>query len=117
MDMPVKVNQLGANMWEQVIIVLTTFLDFMFSSKLIKAHNMVALLLGPWFKDLSLLVDYVGHFSTIKIDVVYDKEFFLPSYLEKFVLEAPWMVQYFFHCCARTMCNLDVVFGVGVYEE
>jgi hypothetical protein len=48
MDMRMKVNQLGANMWEQVIIVLTAFLDFMFSFKLIKTHNMVALLLGPW---------------------------------------------------------------------
>jgi hypothetical protein len=55
-----------------------------------------------WNQGPSLMVDYVGHFSAIEIDVVYDKEFFLPSYLEDFVLEAPWMVQYFFHCCART---------------
>jgi hypothetical protein len=92
MDMHMKVNQLGANMQEQIIIVLTPFLDFMFSFKFTKAPNMITLLLSPWFKDLSLVVDYVGHFSTIEIDVVYDKKFFLPSYLEDFVLKAPWMV-------------------------
>jgi len=48
------------------------------------------------------VVDYVGHSFVIEIDVVYDKKNFLLSYLEDFVLEAPWMVQYFFHCCART---------------
>ncbi len=45
--MHMKVNQLGANMQEQVIIVLTAFLDFMFSFKLTKAPDMITLLLSP----------------------------------------------------------------------
>jgi hypothetical protein len=57
-------------------------------------------MLDPWFKDFSLVVDYVGHFFAIEITVAYDRVF--PSYLEDFVLEAPWTVQYFLHCCART---------------
>jgi hypothetical protein len=45
--MCMKVNQLGANMRKKVIIVLMPFLDFMFSFKPTKAHDMVVLLLGP----------------------------------------------------------------------
>jgi hypothetical protein len=45
--MHMKVNQLGANMQEQIIIVLTPFLDFMFSFKFTKAPNMITLLLSP----------------------------------------------------------------------
>jgi len=33
---------------------------------------MVTLMLDPCFKDLSLMGDYVGHFSTIEIVVAYD---------------------------------------------
>ncbi len=40
---------------------------------------MVALMLDPQFKDLSLVVDYVGHSFAIEIVVAYDKEFLLPT--------------------------------------
>jgi hypothetical protein len=32
-----------------------------------KAHNMVALMLDPRFKDLTLVADYVGHVFAIEI--------------------------------------------------
>ncbi len=47
MDMHTKVKKLGANMREQIALVLRPFLDFMDCFKLFKAHNMVALMLDP----------------------------------------------------------------------
>lgn len=55
-----------------VAIVLRPFLDFMDFFKQSKAHNMLALMLNPQFKDKSLVKDYVGHASSIKIATVYD---------------------------------------------
>jgi hypothetical protein len=73
MNMCMLVKQLGANKQGQVIMVLRTFLDFMFSFKSIKTHNMVALILDPQFKNLNLAVDYVGHSFAIKIVATCDK--------------------------------------------
>jgi hypothetical protein len=71
-DMCIRVKQLGANMQLQVAIVLRPFLDFMDNFKLSKAHNMLAFMLDPWFKDLSLVRNYVGHAFTIEIASAYD---------------------------------------------
>jgi hypothetical protein len=79
MDMRTKVKKLGANMQEQVALVLRPFLDFMDCFKFSKAHNMVGLMLDPQFKDLSLVGDYVGHSSVMGIVVAYDGNFFLPT--------------------------------------
>jgi hypothetical protein len=49
MDMHIKVKKLGANMQEQVALVLRSFFDFMDCFKLSKVHNMVALC---WIFDL-----------------------------------------------------------------
>ncbi len=75
--MRTKVKKFGANMREQVALVLRPFLDFMDCFKLYKAHNMVALMLNPQFKDLK--INYVGHFSTIGIVVAYNIKFLLPT--------------------------------------
>ncbi len=66
-DMCIKVKQLGANMQLQVAIMLRPFLNFMDSFKLFKAHNMLAFMLDPWFKDLNLVRNYVGHAFIIEI--------------------------------------------------
>jgi hypothetical protein len=60
------------NMQKQVDIVLRPFLDLMDCFKLSKVRNMVVLMLDPYFKDLSLMGDYVGHFFTIEIVIAYD---------------------------------------------
>jgi hypothetical protein len=60
MDMRIWVKQLGANMWLQVVIVLRPFLDYMDNFELSKTHNMLAFMLNPQFKDLSLVGNYVG---------------------------------------------------------
>jgi hypothetical protein len=75
--MRTKVKKLGANMQEQVVHVLRPFLDFMDCFKLSKVHNMVVIMLDPWFKNLSLVGDYVGHFSAIAITTAYDRKFLL----------------------------------------
>jgi hypothetical protein len=37
-----------------------------------KVHNIFVFMLNPRFKDLSILVDYVGHYFAIEIIVPYD---------------------------------------------
>ncbi len=41
---------------------------------------MVALMLDPQFKDLSLVGNYVGHYSVIEIASAYDRKVFLPTF-------------------------------------
>jgi len=111
-----KVKKLGANMREQATHVLSSFLDFMDCFKLSKAHNMVALMLDPWFKDLSLMGDYVGHSSVIEISVAYDREFLLPT------LKTSYQKHYGHSNVSstivqETMHNTNVVFGVGMFED
>jgi hypothetical protein len=62
------------HMWQQVTnIVLRPLFDFIMDSfKVSKIHNMFVLMLDPQFKDLHLVGNYVGHFSTIKIAITYD---------------------------------------------
>jgi hypothetical protein len=45
-----------------------------------KAHNMVALMLDPRFKDLTLVGDYVGHVFAVEIATTYDVNFLLPTF-------------------------------------
>jgi len=59
-DMHIRVKQLGANMRLQVVIVLRPFFDFMDSFKLSTTHNMLAFMLDPRFKDLSLVENWLG---------------------------------------------------------
>jgi hypothetical protein len=52
-------------------------MDFL---KFFKAHNMLALMLDPRFKDLSLVGDYDGHFLAIEIACAYNGQFLLPTF-------------------------------------
>ncbi len=79
MDLHLEMKQLGVNMQLHEAIVLRPFLDFMDFFKLSKAHNMLALMLDPQFKDKSLVKDYVGHDSSIKIATIYDTQFLFPT--------------------------------------
>jgi hypothetical protein len=80
--------------------------------KLLKAHNMVVLMLDPWFKDLSLVGDYVGHSFAIEIVAAYERKFLLPTFKTLYQKHhggsnaSSTIVQ-------ETMCNTNVVFGVG----
>jgi hypothetical protein len=66
-------------MWLQVAIVLRPFLDYMDNLELFKTHNMLAFMLNPQFKDLSLVGNYVGQASIIEIASAYDTQFVLPT--------------------------------------
>ncbi len=111
-----KVKKIGAYMRKQVAHVLKPFLDFMDCFKLFKAHNMVLFMLDPWFKDLKLMGDYVGHSFAINITAAYDKQFLLPTFKTLYQKH---------HGCSNasstivqeTMRNTNVVFRVGVSEN
>jgi hypothetical protein len=61
--------------------------------KLSNVHDMLALMLDLWFKDLNLVGDYVGQATTIEIAFAYDSiSFFkLLGYVSKFTI---WMVEH-----------------------
>jgi hypothetical protein len=66
-------------MGEQVPIVLKPFFHFMDFFKLFKNYNMLALMLDPWFLNLHLLGDYVGHALAISIANTYDANLPFPT--------------------------------------
>ncbi len=111
--MCMKVKQF---MWRHVIIVLKPFLDFMFFFKPTEVHNMVFF----YVKFVIQRFEFSGRwccplFYNQNCCYIWNRVF--PSYLEDFVPKAPWMIQYFFHCCEKTMHNSNVVFGVGMSKE
>ncbi len=72
---------------------------------------MVVLILDLWFKDLSLMRNYVGYSFAIEIVTTYERKFLLPTLKTLYQKHhgrsnASTIVQ-------ETMCNINVVFGVG----
>jgi len=116
MDMCTKVKKLDAYMQEQVTHVLKPFLDFMDRFKLFKAHNMVIFMLNPWFKNLSLVGDYVGHSFAIEITVAYDKQCLFPTF-KTFYQKHHGHSNASSTIVQETMHNINVVFGVGMSED
>jgi hypothetical protein len=47
-------------MMGEILVVLAPFLTFPSTYNLIKAHNMLALMLDPWFKSLNMVKALVG---------------------------------------------------------
>ncbi len=110
------VKQFGVNMQEQVIVVLKPFLDFMDSFKFYKAHNMLAFMLDPWFKDLSLVGDCVGHFLTIEISCACNSQFLLPTF-KNLYQKLHGRSNSFTNVVQKKMCNTNVVFGIGMSKS
>ncbi len=106
MDMRSKVKKLGANMRKQLALVLRPFLDFMDCFKLSKTHNVIALMLDARFKDLSLMGDYVGHYSTIGLLLHMIENFSsLPSRLcIKNTMDGPML----FHLLCKRSCTIQM---------
>ncbi len=87
------------------------------SFKLSKTHNMLVLMLDPWFKDLSLVGDYVGHVSTIEIATTYDTQFLFPT-LKKLYQKLHGRLNASLSVVQEiaSLC-INVVFGVAIFEE
>ncbi len=77
---------------------------------------MVALMLDPWFKDLSLMGDYVGHSFVIEISIAYDREFLLPT-LKTLYYKHYGRSNVSSTIVQETMHTTNVVFGVGMFED
>jgi hypothetical protein len=80
--------------------------------KLFKVHNMVVLMLDPWFKNLNLVGDYVGHSFAIEIVVAYERNVFLPT-LKTLYQKHHGHSNASSTIVQETMRNTNVVFGVG----
>jgi hypothetical protein len=103
--------------WCQLAIVLKPFLDFMDSFKLSKAHNMLVLMLDPWFKDLSLVGDFVGHVSTIEIVATYDTQFLFPTLKTLYHKLHGWLNASSSVVHEIASLHINVVFGVAIFLE
>jgi len=77
---------------------------------------LVALMLDPQFKDLSLVVDYVGHSFVIKIAITYDIKFFLPN-LKTLYQKHHQQSNNSSIVVQKLVCNPNVVFKVGMANE
>jgi hypothetical protein len=97
-------------------IVFRPFLDFMDSFKLSKAHNMFALMLDPYFKDLSLMGDSVGQFLAIEIVSAYENQFLFPT-LKSLYQKFHGRLNACTSVVQNIMCNTNVIFGIGVSKD
>jgi hypothetical protein len=59
-------------MMTQVINILSPFLTFALVYNQAKVHNMLAIMFDPWFKNMKLIWDFVGHAHAIQIVIDYD---------------------------------------------
>ncbi len=88
----------------------------MYCFNVFKIDNMVTFMLDPWFKNLSLMIDYIGHSFTIEIVATYDNQFLLPPLktldqkLHGHLNASSSLVQ-------ETMHNTNVIFRVGMFED
>jgi hypothetical protein len=59
-DFDVEHQVFWQNMQRQVVGVLNYFLSFMLSFQKPKTHNMLCIMLNPHYKDLGLVIQFVG---------------------------------------------------------
>jgi hypothetical protein len=82
--------------------------------KVFKIDNKVTFMLNPWFKNLSLMVDYIGHSFTIEIVATYDSQFFLPP-VKTFYQKLHGHLNASLSVVQETMHNTNVVFKVRMF--
>jgi hypothetical protein len=87
------------------------------SFQLSKTHNMIVLILDPWFKDLNLVGDYVGHVSAIKIVTTYDTQFSFPTFKTLYQKLHGWLNASLSVVHEIASLCINVVFGVAIFEE
>ncbi|KAJ7552447.1 hypothetical protein O6H91_06G055400 [Diphasiastrum complanatum] len=77
-DFDAELELLNAHMKNEMVGVLEPFLSCLVSFSARKAHNILALMLDPHFKGLSLVRDYVGRDAAIQIVGEYDVKVLIP---------------------------------------
>jgi len=73
-----KLLLLTNRMWLEVNHVLAPFLDCLHEFDPKKAHMMLTLMLDPWFKDLSIINNYVGRDMATIVATRHDFEILIP---------------------------------------
>ncbi len=68
----------------QVINILSPFLAFALTYNQAKVHNMLAIMLDPHFKNMKVILDFVGHAHAIQIVTNYDINIVCPLLLQVF---------------------------------
>jgi hypothetical protein len=63
---------------KQRVQVLDHFFSFMFSFQPHKAHNMLAMILNPYYNSLGLVIQYVDEERVLHIVYEYDKQVLFP---------------------------------------
>jgi hypothetical protein len=68
----------------EVLVVLAPFLAFSFADSSNEAHNMLALILKPWYKFLDVVKALVGRAKIIHMVAKYDSKALMPLLLVVF---------------------------------
>ena len=120
-DFDTKLLLLSARMREQVVKVLSPFLSFISSYKLATAHNMLALMLDPRFKELALVGSYLGREVATQVAQEYDQKLFLPLLISVYRKQhGPVLADASTVALAEAISisgDANAVFGAGVSEE
>ncbi len=69
---------LKVHMLKQVIVILEPFFSFMLFFQPHEIHRMLAFMLDPRYKELRLVIDYVGKEWALRIVGEYDKQVLFP---------------------------------------
>jgi hypothetical protein len=78
----VELIKFTINIKRQVILVLDPFLSFLWRFEPKKAHNMLCLMLDPWYKNLCLVFSFIGCDIGKLIVNEYDEKSLLPMLLK-----------------------------------
>jgi hypothetical protein len=65
-------------MWQKVVKVIKPFLQFMMAFDSHQVHNMLTLILDPYYKSLQIVENYVGFGNTIYFAFKYDLKEIIP---------------------------------------
>ena len=116
-----KLLLLTARMCDQVVCVLAPFLSFMKVYEPSSANNMLALMLDPCYKELTIVGNYLGREEATHIAQEYDQKLLLPLLISMYrkkhepVLVAAFeLVEFDVH---SVFGDAHVVFGAGMSQE
>jgi hypothetical protein len=73
-----ELSLLAFNIRREVINVLDYFLSFLKKYENRKAHNMISLMLDPWFKSLHIVSSFVGREQGVTLVEEYDRKSLYP---------------------------------------
>ncbi len=76
-----KLQEFKLRMMTQIINILSPFLTFALAYNQADVHNIMAIMLDLWFKNMKVIWDFVGHAHAIQIVTNFDFGILCPFFL------------------------------------